>query len=937
MRYTFTFLSLLFLLNNLFSQTGTLKGSVTDESTGEPLAGTTVFIIGTYSGTYTDAGGNFELKGIKPGDYSVKFSYVGYAEKIYNGVNIAASGSTTLVVSMNSSITTLGEVEIVGQKTLIDLESGKSSVKIGQEEIAEMSVKNVQEIAALQVGVNLSPDGIQIRGGRIYETEYLVDGINAQDPLAGTGFGVDVGAGAVNNVEVITGGTDAEFGNGSSGVILTRIREGGKRWRATGTYRRDNLGFRVNQGPSWNTDEGELSIGGPIIKDKLSFFTSGSFYMSDDYFRAVATQLHSSLFTNDSLWAPRQDNRWSHTLKLAWTIRPGLKITLTNQHSLNINQSTRSLQIVGNDAVVTPGFQFPFSLNMDNANTYTHSSNLSVVNVRALLTPQWTLDASAGRLFTSLRVDANGLPFRTQTVDQLYDPSSIVTDPVAVFNPEGDVVYVFPGPGLINNGGIATRWHDHYVEEYTLKTKFTFESKDKVHYLSLGQEHKEQQYQWIDVERPWVGAPIKINDTLTTPSTSLGSTSDYWNARPATGGFYVSDEIQYKGIIANIGMRLNYWAPGTFVDDAVENPSAPVLDAIRESYKEQTFGLAGRRWKARLLPRLRVSFPVTENNVLYFNYSHAMRLPHPRFVYAGLDPVFQDRSFLSNLGNPNLNPEVTVSYEVGLKSQLTKDLALTATAFYNDKFDYIVSRRVEVRDQTGRFVEKTFYINQDYARIRGLELGLTRRIGKWLTTSLTGSYQIATGKSNTAAESALQIKAQGFVNTTKEQFLAWDRPFDIKFLAILKPDESVVIGRIPLEGFRLMVTSTYKSGLRYTPNILWRINDDSGRPEYIPVVNQPFAKVGSPWFWTNMKLTRDFHFGKNAYLALNFEVENITNFKSAAIVNGVTGKGYEYGDPLPLSFRDPIYPDPQDRGLPPENPARYLTPRHIWFGAEFGF
>ena len=85
-----------------------------------------------------------------------------------------------------------------------------------------------------------------------------------------------------------------------------------------------------------------------------------------------------------------------------------------------------------------------------------------------------------------------------------------------------------------------------------------------------------------------------------------------------------------------------------------------------------------------------------------------------------LDPVYQDRSFLSNLGNPNINPEVTVSYEVGLKSQLTKDWALTMTAFYNDKFDYIVSRRVEVQDATGRFVEKTFFINQDYARIRGI-------------------------------------------------------------------------------------------------------------------------------------------------------------------------------------------------------------------------
>jgi len=217
-----------------------------------------------------------------------------------------------------------------------------------------------------------------------------------------------------------------------------------------------------------------------------------------------------------------------------------------------------------------------------------------------------------------------------------------------------------------------------------------------------------------------------------------------WKASPATGGLFFQDEIRYKGIIATLGMRLNYWAPGKFVDDAVENPEAPVLDAVRNDYQEETFALLGRRWKARLLPRINVSFPITANNVLYFNYGHSMRLPHPRFVYAGLDPVFQDRSFLSNLGNPNLNPEVTVAYEVGLKSQITKDLALTATAFYNDKFEYIVSRRIDVKDQTGTFVEKTFFINQDYARIRGLELALTRRIGEYFTGMISGAEKIGT-------------------------------------------------------------------------------------------------------------------------------------------------------------------------------------------------
>ena len=144
-------------------------------------------IIGTYKGTYTDAQGNYRLTGIKAGDYAIKFSYVGYAEAIYNGITIPAGGSKKLDVALASSITTLGEVVIVGE-AIIDLEDGQSSTRIQEKMLAEMSVQNVQDVAAMQVGVQETPDGVQIRGGRVYETEYLVDGINAQDPLAGTGF-----------------------------------------------------------------------------------------------------------------------------------------------------------------------------------------------------------------------------------------------------------------------------------------------------------------------------------------------------------------------------------------------------------------------------------------------------------------------------------------------------------------------------------------------------------------------------------------------------------------------------------------------------------------------------------------------------------------------------------------------------------------------------
>ncbi|MGD1847639.1 MAG: TonB-dependent receptor domain-containing protein, partial [Salibacteraceae bacterium] len=548
----------------------------------------------------------------------------------------------------------------------------------------------------------------------------------------------------------------------------------------------------------------------------------------------------------------------------------------------------------------------------------------------------WNFNLSAGRLFTNLRSDANGRPFREETVDQILDPRSVVTDPVTLFNPEDSVIFVFPGDGLVNNGGIATQWHDHYAQEYTVRTKMSYYPKNKLHTFSIGFEHKELEYQWVDVTRPWVGAPIKINDTLSTASISIGSSNDIWKVNPANGGVFLQDILSYKGINATIGVRFNYWAYGKFVDDAVENPDALVLDQVRDDYRSETSKIFGRRWKARFLPKLNISFPVTENYVLYFNYGHSMKLPHPRFIYAGLDPVFQDRSFLSRLGNPNLKPEATVSYEIGLKSQITRDLGLTLTAFNNDKYDYIVTRTIVIEDQTGRLVDKTFNINQDYAKIVGIELGIAQRIGKHFRAFFNGAYQVATGKSNSAAESLLQIRQTGFVNTTQEQPLAWDRPWDLKLGLIFTPDTNLRIGRIPLHGFRVFASSTYKSGLRYTPYEQTGTTD-LGRPIYQVQADKPFSEIGKAWFWTDIKISRDFLLKNQKGISLSIEIRNIFDARNSQLINPVTGEAYKAGDPLPIEDRDPFFPDPQDRGLPPTNPARFLPPRQILYGLTFSF
>ena len=123
-------LSILLFTLSAFSQTGSIKGKITDKKTKETIIGATVTVVGTYFAAPTDLSGNFTLNNIKPGEYSLKVVYLGYKEIIYNGVKVTAGAVSTLNVQMTEVSTEIGVVEVLGQRTIVDLESGKSSTKV---------------------------------------------------------------------------------------------------------------------------------------------------------------------------------------------------------------------------------------------------------------------------------------------------------------------------------------------------------------------------------------------------------------------------------------------------------------------------------------------------------------------------------------------------------------------------------------------------------------------------------------------------------------------------------------------------------------------------------------------------------------------------------------------------------------------------------------
>ena len=943
------FLVLCLLSFSALAQKGSLSGTVSDKVTGEGLIAANVYLKGTNLGVATDVSGNYTIPEIKPGTYTVEVTYLGYEKLIQTGVKIKKGEKLKLNFKLGEAAFLFeDEVVVIGEKPLIDIEESKSSVSVGAEKIAAGPSRNIQSVLNTQAGIVNTPSGVHIRGGRTYETGFYIDGVSAQDPLTGTGFGVDLGTNAIDEINVSTGGAGAEFGNSTSGVVNTRTKSGGERLSGNLSYMRDNFGFNENWNSVFKHQVMEGSLGGPLLKkltkNKLKFYSSLRMEFNDLFIKNPADQLNSSWF-NSTFWMPYQDNRWSGLAKLDYRFQPTKTLTVSYLRSINVNQDVNSLRITTNDPPFLPGYQWSFHLQPDNATTFAHDKNLIMAKWNHSTSKRFAYNITASRLFATLRADANGRDWRPDSVDTEFEPRSIVEYPVSYFNPGADTAFVLPGPGLFNNNGISTVWHHHYFEEYVLKFVGNLYSKDAKNRLQFGYEHKQQDLLWIDINRPWIGAPIQLADGSTSQTFRLGESSEIWNAKPSNGAFFFEEKYTYLGLVAKIGGRLEYWFPGKFVDDAVGNDRSPIRDEIRQAYLDNTYQLAGRRMKVRFLPKISASFPIRENQVMHFNYNHSMRLPHPTQVYTGLNPFYTDRSTFRRLGNPNLDPEVNVSYEIGLKSQLSTNDALNFTAYWQDRYDFITFASLEVPDVTGRDVSRTLPINSDYVRTRGVELSYIKRIGKWFNGQVSIAYSRVTGQSASSSETLRDILNTGNREDTREFPMPWDTPLDLKFNALFISDaENGLFGKF--KQFRRMkcyLEGYYRSGRRYTPFELTGYEPSSGRPIY-EQVNDPDlrnSEIGTNWFWMDLSVQKWWELGERKNrLTWKLEITNLLNNRNPAIINPVTGQGYTPGDDVPSNQRDPRFLDPRDPrsyNSPPNNPAIWRPQRHFLTGFAFRF
>lgn len=298
--------------------TGKLVGKIIDKNTGEPLIGANVIIQGTTLGSVADREGRFIIINIPPGVYSVKVSFIGYESVLFENVKVIVDQTTQLSIDLSPKSLQVGEVVIIAKSSMIHMDLTSSISVISREEIEALPVSNFTELLSLQAGVVGSGTDLHVRGGRSNETAYMIDGMLVQDPLLG-GLATNIGKDAIQEMSLLSGTFNAEYGNALSGVVNVVTRDGSDDY--SGKIEMKTSEFGVSEYKRLHQNIETASFSGPFFSDKVKFFISGE---QND----VGSYLPFGY-----------DKELNFFSKISTTLIPDFKIMITNRGSKGSNQN----------------------------------------------------------------------------------------------------------------------------------------------------------------------------------------------------------------------------------------------------------------------------------------------------------------------------------------------------------------------------------------------------------------------------------------------------------------------------------------------------------------------------------------------------------------------------------------------------------------------
>lgn len=874
----------------LAQENGKLSGRITDANNKEPLYGVNIIIKGTSLGAAAELNGSYFILNIPPGSYTVSASLVGYQTVTQEKVIILNGKTTKLDFALSeSSVQLEGEVVITAKTPDIVKDKTSSSENIRTEDVLETpGIRSLEDVVAL------SPDVIDghFRGGRDGEEMYNLQGMGIVNPLnSGVAFSPIVSA--IEEVEVITSGFSAQYGNAQSGVVNISMKEGSsEKWSSYVETRN-----RVPEYKHWGSSVFNVA-GNPYLQlldspDKWA----GNDPLTDRKFYDFISYGFSSRYTDSvqaaaiayELWRQAKkdlnrqyDDLWDKNIEfnISGPLNPKTRVFLAAQfenewQEIPAYAPDKNRQLMGNIA-----YELGDGMSLKLSGVFQERSRERYSGLTSESGPTyyagyraWLWDRFFGAYTEYERNHQFGLRFaHALTHSTFYDIkisslSTITKSGAKILDPNryrddlsdyGNWRY-FNTPDLFRLGYTENDFIDEKTSTISLDATITSQVTQS-HMLLGGIQ----------------GNIYSINvHNRTGLSSSVQALDEIYTANPFELSLFIQDKMEFEGMIANVGLRWDMYSQNMdyYVDQfsPIRNPNFdPLLPPIGNNryYAPELAAKRKTPMVARLQPRIGISFPVFTNTVFHINYGAFLQRPaFERTVFSRVNKI--DGSPI-RLGNPLLKPQETKSYDIGVIQALGEGFTIDISGYSKDVSNLI--ERVYYIDEQQQFYES--YANRDYADIRGFRIFIKKRQGA-LNGSIRYNYSVATGKSSNefnASPVYREKPADGELSVTlptpKDILLDFDRTH--VFLLQLggkSPKEfgPEVFGIYPFERFSVNFKSTIRSGRPYT-------YDDQG-------LGQLYNKRAPLEYNTDLKITRTFPKVWNFSPTIYLEVFNLFNNK----------------------------------------------------------
>lgn len=992
--------------------TGKITGIVVDAQTNEALPGANVVIEGTSRGASTDAEGRYFIMAIPPGVYSLRTTYMGYTKMVKEEIRVSIGRTTTINFELNQIAITGEEVIVIAERERVRTDVSFTQNSLGEEEIrlAPVGVQ-LREVLRTQAGVELDDQGrLSIRGSGYDEVGFVVDGVNQNDARFNVAF-TNVPKAAIKEVQVLTGGFNAEYGEARSGLINIVTKEGGNthhgtlhmRYRPSGLKHRGpnvyspenywNVGRYLSMEPTGDLNEDgkvdfegwrarfeqglnqpvfqagpqeewknpatpeealeiwkwyhrgfdygnepdyylEGTLGGPVPGTPIKYFFSG-FYNKEMFVFPMIQPDYVEFNTS---------------LKLTWDVTPNLKIKLLGDYG-EVHTASHTY-LGGSPDVKQYNVQSKFAnMSWDNA---IYQGNMSfggneLYNLHSRMGLYYIDRANIGTHVTWIKSPKTFVEFQFNKSHSVYgtprwptrrDLNTVakqVGEVMLTETPDDYFVEYWANRDQLGAYKLAgARGFSDFTKTRTYRSRLDWTSQvSSNHQLKAGLSFN---YYFLD---------MKYGENSQAFNAKGVEHQRNWaerNAKESEWAAYIQDKIEFKGLIMNLGLRVDGFAPlsKALVNDFDPNTTAEynyfgLYDELppRGLYEEVPYQNRGYRQSPgvhwAISPRVGVSHPIGNNSKLYFNYGYFYQRP---VIFNQYADVMNRRGNLDYLGNPYLDFTKTINYELGIEQNLFSNFLLRISGYYRD----IARAWGRTRIQTSRTETTTnyrTYLNNRYGDIRGVEITLEKQ-GRYITGRINYDYMMTSsgfiGQTWYSSDPNDIMVRTDFFNPVAEALVA--RPRLNAMLTFHTPSSSSKLWLKPFTNASLTVYFRYKAGRHFTYH---------GSPKWPGTDERDPNNV--QWkddYRTDLRLQKAIQIGSfrmRPYL----EVTNVFDYIYFYLPEG-TGAGFGFSSNEWTNYMDWVKDNdktPGDHQGVPNNayPAKFFLllnqPRDYRFGIEF--